>query len=96
MPFTNDKFDLIICNHVWSTWLTIKALSEFIEFSKGGCAILQVPINESIEKSKENKGFMTRGQRTKEFGQYDHIRSYGNDFYKLLNQWVLLLRQLII
>ena len=27
---------------------------------------------------------MTKRQRTKEFGQYDHIRSYGNDFYKLI------------
>ncbi len=86
MPFTNDKFDLIICNHVLEHVVDDKkALSEIYRVLKrGGCAILQVPINESIEKSKENKGFMTRGQRTKEFGQYDHIRSYGNDFYELL------------
>ena len=67
--------------------MTIKwTLSEIYRVLKrGGCANIASPYqNESIEKSKENKGFMTRGQRTKEFGQYDHIRSCGNDFYKLL------------
>ena len=46
--------------------------------------ILQVPIDLNKEKTFEDKKITDSNDRTKFFGQYDHVRIYGKDYFKLL------------
>ncbi|MDG2396178.1 MAG: class I SAM-dependent methyltransferase [Flavobacteriaceae bacterium] len=86
LPFEKNKFDLIICNHVLehidNDLLAIKELYRVLK--KGGCGIFQVPINENSEKTFQNNKITDFKKRTEVFGQYDHLRVYGKDYYSLL------------
>ena len=75
-------FDLIICNHVLEHIDDdIKALNEIFRVLKsGGVAILQVPINFKRNETFEDQSIISRKDREKYFGQYDHVREYGLDF----------------
>ena len=82
----HKAFDLIICNHVLehidNDLLAIKELYRVLK--KGGCGIFQVPINENSEKTFQNNKITDFKKRTEVFGQYDHLRVYGKDYYSLL------------
>ncbi|MCX7953990.1 MAG: class I SAM-dependent methyltransferase [Bacteroidales bacterium] len=82
LPFSNNEFDIIICNHVLEHIDDdIKAMSELFRVLKPkGFAILQVPINYSYEKTYENKSITTAKEREVFYGQYDHVRIYGKDY----------------
>ncbi len=82
MNFENKSFDLIICNHVLEHIDDdIKALNEIFRVLKsGGVAILQVPINFNRNETFEDQSIISRKDREKYFGQYDHVREYGLDF----------------
>ncbi len=82
MNFENKSFDLIICNHVLEHIDDdIKALSEIFRVLKpGGVAILQVPINFNRNETFEDQSIISKKDRQKYFGQYDHVREYGLDF----------------
>ena len=47
---------------------------------KDGIGILQVPIDNNLEKTYEDSTIVSKKDRTKHFGQYDHVRVYGRDF----------------
>jgi hypothetical protein len=49
-----------------------------------GTAILQVPINVGRDKTFEDNNITTKKERIEKFGQYDHVREYGLDYYKKL------------
>ena len=82
MNFENKSFDLIICNHVLEHIDDdIKALKEIFRVLKsGGVAILQVPINFKRNETFEDQSIISKKDREKYFGQYDHVREYGLDF----------------
>ena len=82
MSFKNDTFDLIICNHVLEHITDDRtAMSEIYRvLKKGGLGILQVPIDKDLEKTYEDKTLVSKKQRAKHFGQYDHVRIYGRDY----------------
>ena len=82
MSFNNDTFDLIICNHVLEHIIDDNsAMSEIYRvLKKDGIGILQVPIDKSLEKTYEDKTLVSKKQRAKHFGQYDHVRVYGVDY----------------
>ena len=84
MNFENKSFDLIICNHVLEHIDDdIKALKEIFRVLKsGGVAILQVPINFKRNETFEDQSIISKKDREKYFGQYDHVREYGLDFKK--------------
>ena len=48
-----------------------------------GILIAQIPIDKNLKKTFENKEIINRRDRNKYFGQYDHVRIYGLDFYHL-------------
>ena len=87
LPFKNNTYDLILCNHVLEHIIDdIKAMKEIYRVLKpGGRAILQVPLNKEKEKSYEDFTITSPEERNKQFGQYDHVRVYGMDFFKRLN-----------
>ena len=53
---------------------------------KDGIGILQVPIDNDLEKTYEDTTIVSKKDRTKHFGQYDHVREYGLDFKDRVEQ----------
>ncbi len=82
IPFIENTFDLIICNHLLEHIPNdIDAMSEIFRVLKtGGTAILQVPISETLEKTFEDFTITNPTDREKFFGQFDHVRIYGQDY----------------
>jgi glycosyltransferase involved in cell wall biosynthesis/SAM-dependent methyltransferase len=86
LPFENNYFDFIICNHVLEHITDdLKAMSELYRVLKhGGFAVLQTPYSPIIEKSFEDETIVSEDDRRKYYGQADHVRVYGNDFFDRL------------
>jgi len=86
LPFLNDEFDFIICNHVLEHIPDdTKAMQELYRILKpGGTAILQVPYEPNRETTFEDDSITDPKERAKIFGQYDHVRVYGMDYFKKL------------
>lgn len=82
LPFPDNSFDLLICNHVLEHIEDdYKAMSEFHRvLKKGGKAILQVPISYVIPSTIENPDAKSPEERDLLFGQRDHVRIYGCDY----------------
>lgn len=83
----NNYFDLIVCNHVLEHIPNdSQAISELYRvLIPGGLAILQVPISLVLEETFEDKSINQPELRTEYFGQYDHVRIYGQDYSKRLS-----------
>ncbi|MCX6286019.1 MAG: class I SAM-dependent methyltransferase [Bacteroidetes bacterium] len=88
LKFEDEVFDVIICNHVLEHIEDdLKAIGELYRVLKpGGWAILQVPISKIQEKTFEDHTVKTPEQREKVFGQYDHVRIYGQDYQSRLEK----------
>lgn len=82
LPFGNDVFDTIICNHVLEHVPDDrKALSEiFRVLKRGGFAILQVPTVYNMNSTLEDPSVTDPEERQRKFRQRDHYRLYGKDF----------------
>ena len=88
LPFEDNHFDLILCNHVLEHITDDhKAMSEiFRVLKKGVKAILQVPMDQNRPNTFEDFSITDPKERTKNFGQYDHVRIYGVDFFDRLEK----------
>ena len=53
---------------------------------KGGTLIAQVPLDLNREKTFEDPTITDPQERSRIFGQYDHVRIYGKDYSDFLNQ----------
>ena len=86
LPFEDESFDVIFCNHVLEHIEDDrKAMSELYRvMKKGGWGILQVPMKNSLEKTYEDFTIKDPKERQKHFGQYDHVRWYGMDYFDRL------------
>lgn len=86
LPFEDESFDVIFCNHVLEHIEDDrKAMSELYRvMKKGGWGILQVPMKNSLEKTYEDFTITNPKERQKHFGQYDHVRWYGIDYFDRL------------
>lgn len=86
LPFEDESFDVVICNHVLEHIEDDrKAMSELYRvMKKGGWGILQVPMKNSLEKTYEDFTITNPKERQKHFGQYDHVRWYGMDYFDRL------------
>ncbi len=82
IPFTDSMFDVVICNHVLEhVDSDFKAMQEIHRVLKpGGFAILQVPMDLSMDKTLENSAYNTPELREKYYQQRDHLRLYGKDY----------------
>ncbi|HET8884979.1 MAG TPA: class I SAM-dependent methyltransferase [Salinimicrobium sp.] len=88
LPFKNEEFDYIFCNHVLEHIPDdTKAMQEIFRILKpGGTAILQIPQDLNREKTFEDNSITDPKERAKIFGQYDHVRVYGRDYFAKLRQ----------
>ena len=88
IPYPENTFDLVICNHVLEH---VKdddfAMKEILRVLKtGGQAILQVPISSILPETFEDYKITDPKQREIVFGQFNHIRIYGQDYTKRLEK----------
>lgn len=86
LPFAPNTYDMIICNHVLEHIQEDKeALSEIYRVLKpGGMAILQVPYDANRKETFADDTIIDPEERARIFGQYDHVRIYGMDYFDLL------------
>ena len=81
-PFDDDTFDLILCSHVLEHVVEDDvAIRELVRVVKpGGTAILQVPISKNSAETFEDFSVVGPEEREQTFGQFDHVRIYGQDY----------------
>lgn len=86
LPFEDNRFDFIICNHVLEHITDDhQAMKELYRIIKpGGTAILMVPFDENREITYEDPSITDPKERARVFGQYDHVRIYGRDYFDRL------------
>ena len=86
LPFEDNEFDMIFCNHVLEHIEDDhKAMQELYRvLKKGGMGIFQIPQDISREKTYEDFSITSPEERAKHFGQYDHVRVYGRDYFDRL------------
>tara|TARA_R110001632_G_scaffold71817_1_gene166378 strand:+ start:11483 stop:12244 length:762 start_codon:yes stop_codon:yes gene_type:complete len=86
LPFDDESFDIVFCNHVLEHIQDdTKAMQELYRvMKKGGMGIFQIPQDLSREKTFEDDSITDRKERAKIFGQYDHVRVYGRDYFDKL------------
>lgn len=86
LPFIDGTFDLILCNHVLEHIPDdLKAMEELYRvLKKGGTLIAQVPLEAERSTTFEDNNITDKAKRTEIFGQYDHVRIYGIDYYRRL------------
>ena len=84
LPFADNDFDFILCNHVLEHIPDDKkAMSELLRVLKpNGTAILQIPQDLNRETTFEDDSITGAKERAEIFGQYDHLRVYGRDYFE--------------
>ncbi len=86
LPFKDNEFDVILCNHVLEHIPDdTKAMQELYRILKpNGWGVFQIPQDLNREKTFEDHTIIDRHERAKIFGQYDHVRVYGRDYFDKL------------
>lgn len=86
LPFENNSFDVIFCNHVLEHIPNdTKAMQELYRVLKpGGFGVFQIPQDLNREQTFEDNTITDKKKRAKIFGQYDHVRIYGRDYFDKL------------
>lgn len=86
LPFEDNEFDVILCNHVLEHIPNdSQAMKELYRVLKpSGMGIFQIPQDLSREKTFEDNSITDKKERAKIFGQYDHVRIYGKDYFDKL------------
>ncbi len=81
IPFEDNSFDVVFCNHVLEhVDDDIQACREINRVLKpGGWGIIQSPVYD-LEKTLEDKSIIDPAERERLFGQRDHVRKYGKDY----------------
>jgi SAM-dependent methyltransferase len=89
IPFEENTFDVVLCNHVLEHVRDdIQALREIRRVLRPeGFAILQVPFfNPVPAKTFEDNTITDPRERERLFGQDDHVRKYGTDYASRIEQ----------
>jgi SAM-dependent methyltransferase len=86
IPYEDNYFDVILCNHLLEHVPDdLNAMKELYRvLAKGGKAILQVPISKNSDETFEDFSITDPKEREAVFGQYDHVRIYGQDYVQRL------------
>ncbi|MEY4011899.1 MAG: hypothetical protein RIT22_1023 [Bacteroidota bacterium] len=86
LPFEDNQYDVLFCNHVLEHIPDdTKAMQELYRVLKpGGMAILQIPQDLNRATTFSDDSITDEKERAKIFGQYDHVRVYGRDYFDKL------------
>jgi SAM-dependent methyltransferase len=87
IPFDDETFDVVFCNHVMEhVDDDLKACSEINRvLKKDGWGIVQSPVY-PIPATLEDKSITDPAERERLFGQRDHVRKYGMDYAERLSK----------
>ena len=82
IPLENDRFDVVFCNHVLEHVSDdAQCLRELYRVMKpGGWGIFQIPWIPGRPFTDEDPTLTDPRERERRFGQYDHVRMYGEDY----------------
>ena len=88
LPFDDNTYDIIFCNHVLEHIPDdTKAMQELYRVLKpGGMGIFQIPQNLNRATTFSDDSITDPKERAKIFGQYDHVRVYGRDYFDQLRR----------
>lgn len=86
LPFEDNTYDVIFCNHVLEHIPDdTKAIQELYRVMKvGGMGVFQIPQDLNKVLTFEDDSITDKKERAKIFGQYDHVRVYGRDYFDKL------------
>jgi predicted SAM-dependent methyltransferase len=86
LPFEDNSYDIILCNHVLEHIPDdTKAMQELFRVLKpGGMGIFQIPQDLSRDITFSDDSITNQKERAAIFGQYDHVRIYGRDYFDKL------------
>ncbi|MCH3881053.1 MULTISPECIES: class I SAM-dependent methyltransferase [Tenacibaculum] len=86
LPFKDNEFDVVFCNHVLEHIPDdTKAMQELYRVLKpNGMGIFQIPQDINRAETFEDNSITDPKERAKIFGQYDHVRVYGSDYFDKL------------
>lgn len=86
LPFEDNSYDVILCNHVLEHIPDdTKAMQELYRVMKpNGWGIFQIPQDLKRTTTFEDDTITDKNERAKIFGQYDHVRVYGRDYFDKL------------
>jgi SAM-dependent methyltransferase len=88
LPFDDQSFDIVMCNHVLEhvpdDRAALRELRRVIR--PGGSAILQTPIDPSRATTYEDPTIVDPRARLQAFNQEDHVRVYGRDFMSRVHE----------
>lgn len=88
LPFEDNSFDVVLCNHVLEHIPDdLAAMKELYRVMRpGGWGIFQVPQDPFRDDTFEDNSITDKKERTRIFGQYDHVRIYGLDYFDRLRE----------
>ncbi|MBL4904685.1 MAG: class I SAM-dependent methyltransferase [Flavobacteriaceae bacterium] len=86
LPFEDNYFDVVFCNHVLEHIPDdTKAMQELYRVLKPkGMGVFQIPQDMSRAVTFEDDSITDKKERARIFGQYDHVRVYGRDYFDKL------------
>lgn len=86
LPFEDNSYDVILCNHVLEHIPDdAKAMKELYRVLKpSGMGIFQIPQDLTRTTTFADDTITDENERAKIFGQYDHVRIYGRDYFDKL------------
>jgi SAM-dependent methyltransferase len=86
LPFPDASFDVVLCSHVLEHVPDDqRAMAElFRVLHPAGWAIIVAPVDRSRAETLEDPRITRPQDRTRLFGQHDHVRLYGRDYVSRL------------
>jgi len=88
IPLEDNTYEVIFCNHVMEHVKDdLQCMKELHRILKpGGWGIMQVPIDANRTETYEDWSITDPKEREKHFWQYDHVRLYGLNYPKRLEE----------
>lgn len=88
LELPNASYDVIFCNHVFEHIPDDRAAMRELRrvLKPKGWAILQTPVDMQRNSTDEDPSITDPRERLRRFGQTDHVRIYGRDFFDRLSQ----------
>jgi predicted SAM-dependent methyltransferase len=87
-PFPDETWSMIICNHVLEHvpdyQMALMELKRILK--KDGILEITIPTDRTLKTVYEDPAIVSIEERIEKFGQFDHMRIFGNDFEVILQR----------